>query len=54
MRITFLIFSVVLLLNAVGIFVVDMKTMMAAYIGGSVLLWVPTLVVNAGKRQGNM
>lgn len=52
MRITFLIFSVVLLLNAVGIFVVDMKTMMAAYIGGSALLWVPTLVVNAGKRQG--
>ena len=39
MRITFLIFTVVFLLNVVGIFIVDMKTMLAAYIGGSILLW---------------
>lgn len=52
MRITFLIFTVVFLLNVVGIFIVDMKTMLAAYIGGSILLWIPTLVVNVGKQQG--
>lgn len=52
MRITFLIFTVVFLLNVVGIFIVDMKTMLAAYIGGSALLWIPTLVVNVGKQQG--
>ena len=51
MRITFLIFTTVFLLNVVGIFVVDMKTMLAAYIGGSVLLWIPTLIVNVGKQQ---
>ncbi len=52
MRITFVIFSMVFLLNVLGVFVVDMGVMMAAYIGGSVLLWIPTLVVNVGKQQG--
>lgn len=51
MRITFLIFTVVFLLNVVGIFVVDMKTMLGAYIAGSVLLWIPTFVVNIGKQE---
>lgn len=51
MRITFLIFTVVFFLNVIGIFIVDMKTMLAAYIGGSVLLWIPTLIVNVGKQQ---
>ncbi len=51
MRITFLIFTVVFLLNVVGIFVVDMKTMLGAYIAGSVLLWIPTFVVNIRKQE---
>lgn len=51
MRITFIIFSLVYLLNIIGIFVVDMKIMTIAYIGGSVFLWIPTLVVNLGKRE---
>lgn len=38
MRITFLIFSIVFLLNVFGIFVVDMKIMAIAYILGSILL----------------
>lgn len=51
MRITFIIFTAVFLLNVIGIFVVDMNKMLAAYIGGSVLLWLPTLVVNVGKNE---
>lgn len=52
MRITFLIFTVVFLLNIAGIFIVDMKIMLAAYIGGSAFLWIPTLIVNIGKTCG--
>ena len=50
MRITFLIFSMVFLLNVLGIFVVDMKIMAIAYIWGSILLWVPTIIVNITKN----
>lgn len=52
MRITFLIFSVVFLLNVLGIFVVDMKTMTIAYVCGSALLWFPTIIVNVAKLEG--
>ena len=52
MRITFLIFSIVFLLNVVGIFIVDMKIMAIAYICGSILLWVPTIIVNIAKLNG--
>ena len=52
MRITFLIFSIVFLLNVFGIFVVDMKIMAIAYILGSILLWVPTIIVNIAKLDG--
>ena len=52
MRITFLIFSVVFLLNVLGIFVVDMKIMAIAYVLGSILLWVPTIIVNIAKLDG--
>lgn len=51
MRITFLIFTLVYLLNVFGIFVVDMGIMTLAYVVGSVFLWVPTLIVNVGKQQ---
>ena len=51
MRITFLLYSIVYLLNVFGIFVVDMKIMTLAYVGGSICLWIPTLIVNVGKNQ---
>lgn len=52
MRITFLIFSMVYILNVIGVFIVDMKIMTLAYVMGSVLLWIPTLMVNATKQDG--
>lgn len=52
MRITFLIFSAVFLFNILGIFIVDMKVMTIAYVLGSVLLWIPTLMVNLAKMEG--
>ena len=51
MRITFLIFTLVYLMNVIGIFVVDMGIMTIAYVAGTVLLWIPTLIVNVGKQQ---
>lgn len=51
MRITFLIFTLVYLLNVFGIFVVDMGIMTLAYVVGTVFLWIPTLLVNVGKQQ---
>lgn len=52
MRITFLIFSVVFLLNVLGIFVVDMTIMTISYALGSILLWFPTFIVNIAKLEG--
>ena len=51
MRITFLIFTLVYLMNVIGIFVVDMGIMTLAYVAGTVFLWIPTLIVNVGKQQ---
>lgn len=51
MRITFAIFTLVFILNVIGVFIVDMGVMTAAYILGSVCLWCPTLLVNVLKKQ---
>ena len=51
MRITFLIFTLVYLLNVFRIFVVDMGIMTLAYVAGTVFLWIPTLIVNVAKLQ---
>lgn len=51
MRITFLLFTVVYLLNVLGIFVVDMPIMTLAYVLGTVFLWIPTVLVNLMKKQ---
>lgn len=51
MRVTFLIFTLIYILNIVGIFIVDMGVMTVAYVAGSILLWIPTLVVCVGKQQ---
>ena len=52
MRITFLIFVVVYILNVVGIFIVDMTIMTIAFVAGSVCMWMPTILVNVCKQQG--
>lgn len=51
MRITFLMFTLVYLLNVFGVFVIDMGKMTVAYVGGSVCLWLPTLVVCVWKKE---
>lgn len=53
MRITVLVFAAVLVLDIVGIFVVKLSTMIAAFIAGSLLLLVPTLIVNVLKNGSN-
>ena len=53
MRITFIIFTLVFILNVLGIFTVDKIIMTIAYIGGGGLLLLPTLLVNILKMEGN-
>ena len=53
MRITFIIFTLVFILNVIGIFTVDKIIMTIAYIGGGGLLLLPTLLVNILKKEGN-
>ena len=45
MRITFLFFTLVLILNLVGIFVIDGNVMLVCYLAGSLVLWLPTLLI---------
>lgn len=52
MRVTFLIFALVYVLNIMGIFVIDMKIMTIAFGAGTLCLWCPTLLVNIFKQQG--
>lgn len=54
MRSTFIIFTLVYLLNVIGIFVVDKKIMTVAYIGGSCLLLLPTLLINLLKIENDL
>lgn len=51
MRITFLLYTLVFLLNVIGVFVIDMKIMVTAYLLATVFLWVPTLLVNVMKLE---
>ena len=51
MRITFIIFTLIYVLNVIGIFVVDKIVMTVAYIGGSVLLLLPSVLCNIMKRE---
>ncbi|MBQ9948533.1 MAG: hypothetical protein IJO91_09120 [Oscillospiraceae bacterium] len=52
MRITALVFAAVLVLDILGIFIIPLGVMIAAYIIGTVLLFVPTLIVNVAKQDG--
>ena len=51
MRITFVIFTLVFILNVVGVFIIDKTIMTLAYIGGSILLWIPTILVSLLKLE---
>ncbi len=53
MRVTFIIFTLIYILNVIGIFVVDQTIMTIAYVGGSVTLLLPTLIVNLLKKEGS-
>lgn len=51
MRITFAVFTLIYLLDVVEIFIVDIGIMTLAYIGGGILLFLPTLLVNVLKQE---
>ena len=53
MRITALVFAAVLVLDILGVFVVELTTMIIAFIIGTVLLYVPTLIVNVMKQTAD-
>ena len=52
MRITFIIFTLIYVLDLVGVFTVEKGIMTIAYVGGSALLLLPTLLVNILKQEG--
>ena len=51
MRITFLIFILVYILNLVGIFIIDKTIMTFAFVGSGILLWTPTFLVSILKSE---
>lgn len=51
MRITVLVYAVVLILDILGIFVIELSTMIMAFIKGTVMLFVPTVIVNFMKKD---
>lgn len=53
MRITFIIFTLIYILNVVGVFVVDQTVMTVAYIGGGLLLFVPTIFTSVLKKDAD-
>ncbi len=51
MRITFIVFTLVYLMDVIGMFTMDLTIMTIAYVGGGVLLFLPTVFVNALKKD---
>lgn len=51
MRVTFVIFVLVYILNVIGVFVIDKTIMTLAFIGGGILLWIPTILVSLMKMD---
>lgn len=51
MRITFIIFTLIYILNVVGIFIVEDTVMTISFIGGGCMLLVPTVLVNLLKKD---
>lgn len=52
MRITFIIFTLIYILNVIGIFIVEQSVMTFAYVVGGILLLLPTVLVNLLKQEG--
>ena len=53
MRITFLIFTLIYILDCLGIFTVKLSLMTIAFICGGVMLLLPTLLVNILKVKSS-
>ncbi len=51
MRVTVLVYAVVLVLDIMGIFVIELGTMITAFIKGTVMLLIPTVIVNFMKKN---
>lgn len=51
MRITMVIFTLIYILNLMGIFTIDAKIMTIAYIGGGILFMMPTFLVSVLKKD---
>ena len=51
LRVTAVMLTLILILNIIGIFIIDKPAMTAAYISGMVLLLIPTLLVNILKLK---
>jgi len=51
MRITFLIFTFIYILDLIDIFVINLAIMTIAYIGSGILLLLPTLLIDVFKRN---
>ncbi len=51
MRICALLFLLVLILNIAGVFIINMKAMVIAFILGEILLFLPTLITNVLKKD---
>lgn len=54
MRVTFLIFTIVFILNIAGIFIIDSKIMTLAYLLGSVLLLLPTFMLKIFQKYSHI
>ena len=51
MQITFLFFTVTYILNLIGVFVVEKKIMTIAYVAGSAVLIIPSLLIMKFKMN---
>lgn len=51
MRITFIFFTLVYILNVIGVFTIDHTIMTVAYVVGSILLFLPTILTNVLKNE---
>ena len=54
MRICSVVFTLVLILNIIGVFIIDMSAMIIAYTVGMILLFIPTLLVNILKNNNKI
>ena len=51
MRITILVYALVLVLDIVGIFTIELSTMISAFIKGVIMLVIPTIIVDIAKKD---